>query len=199
MPEVSEYTSLWTGFTGAPGYTKFRFNTIDTQANVDAIGSAIRSFWQTLAPFMRTGWTLAVQPTVKVHDVTTGALLRETQMSSTPANVVGTNSTNAWAGGVGAMVAWQTLVIWRGHKVQGRTFLVPLVGIQDSDGTLSATAINQITTACDTLRGAFPLGMVVWARQFSAPPNSTQVDGVTASISGNIVRDKTGILRSRRD
>lgn len=199
MASVMTYTATWTGFQGAPGYTKLRFFGTTTQSQVDLWGNAVRTFFFSAAGLLRTGWSVQVSGVVQENDVTSGQLLTEWTMTTTPAVVSGTNATGGWAGGVGAYIAWGTNVFFNGHRVRGRTFMVPLAGVSDVDGTLTAGTISTLNSAASALIAAGAPGLCIWSRQFSAPPNSAQINGTTALVTSGITRDKTGILRSRRD
>lgn len=199
MPSVMSYNATWTGFPGAPGYTRFHFAGTSTQSFIDAWGNGVRTFFFALAGLMKTGWQVAVSPTVEENDVYTGRLIAQWAMTTAPAVVSGSNSTDSFAGGVGAFLTWNTNVIWQGHRVQGRTFLVPLAGVADVDGTIKPGVITQINAAAAALIATQAPGLVIWSRKYSPPPNSTQIDGNTALVASAITRDKTGILRSRRD
>lgn len=193
------YTGVWSGFQGAPGYTKLHFFGTTQQSQVDTWGNGVRTFFNALTSMMKTTWTIQVQPTVQEYDVVTGRLLSEWTMTTAPAVVTGTAAAGPWSGGIGAMVAWGTTVIWNGHRVKGRSFLVPLTGIADTDGTLTSAAITTINNAGQALIATGAPGLCIWSKQFSAPPNATQVNGNTALVTSAVTRDKTGILRSRRD
>lgn len=199
MPNVYQYTAVWTGFQGAPGYTKFHYMNRDSQSLVDAGGNQMRTFFVALQNYLSTGWSIQVQQTVPFFDMVTGRMVGETSQTAAPAAVAGLSSTSAWAGGVGAMIAWGTNVIWNGHRVHGRTFLVPLRGASDVDGTILPAAISAIQSAGSALITSAAGDFVIWSRQFSPPPESQQINGTTGSIISGIVRDKSGILRSRRD
>lgn len=200
MANVYEYTALWQGFTGAPGYTKFRFSGGDTQTQIDLNGNQMRLFFNSLGPYLSTGHTITIQPNAPYFDKVTGQLLGEAAMSTSPAVVNGASSTAVWMGGVGAMIAWNTNLIWSGHRVKGRSFLVPLRGAADVDGTLLAAFITTVQAAATTLISGTNANFVIWSRQYAdVGGKRTQVNGEVGSIFSGIIRDKSGILRSRRD
>lgn len=199
MANVWQYTALWNGFTGAPGYSRFYFTALANQTLIDSAGSALRTFFNALQPYLSTGWTVQIQQPVPYFDEVNGALLGEDRQTTQPLAVNGTSSTAIWSGGVGALCSWRTASFFNGHRVRGRTYLVPLRGQQDVDGTLLAAAQNTITSAANALITAGGGNFVVWSRVFSAPPKPQQINGTHSTITTVVVPDKTAVLRSRRD
>jgi hypothetical protein len=200
MADVFTVSAVWNGFIGAPGYTRSRFQLLATQGEIDVAVNKLRSFFVAIQAYISVGHSVKVQQTVMVHDMGTGLLLGEQLATSDPAVVNGTSSTANWSGGVGAYVSWKTATIFDGRRVQGRTYLVPLRGTADVDGTLLNAAKTTLQAAADVfITGA--TSPVVWAKQWdhSNPDKPHQVGGALAPITQAIVPDKTGILRSRRD
>lgn len=202
MANVGRVEAIWQNFIGAPGYSRFTFENPVTVADANSMTAAVRAFFFALAAWLPQGITVQVQQNVPVYDEVTGRLVSEVTAASVPALVTGTGSTtNGFAGGAGAFVGWKTNAIWLGRRVQGRTFLVPLVGVAEANGTLTATAITGISNAADGLLAPITPAFGVWAKRFdrSNPGKPVQTDGSFFLAQGRSVPDKTGILRSRRD
>lgn len=200
MVDVYRVTALWNGFQGAPGYSRFSFAGANAQAAVDGAGADLRTFFLALAPYLFTTWTITFPNLIEVHDSITGILTNQMTYTAQPSPVVGSAVTStAYAGGVGAFIGWKTNTVWQGHRIQGRTFLVPLVGVASADGTLAGTFITAATNAGTALCGSTSSDLCIWSRQFATPPASGQVNGFLASAISAVVPDKTGVLRSRRD
>lgn len=200
MASVWYVTALWTGFTGSPGYTRFAFDGLIDPASLNSAGSSIRAFFEATKGFYLPTWTIQVQGAVPFYDVATGALLGENTMSTVPAATTGTATAGTpWANGAGAMVAWKTGVIFAGHRVQGRSFLVPMVGVADTDGTLTTGALTTIGNAASALIAGQQGKFSVWGKQWSKTDPPVMQNGIVAHVASYVVRDKTGILRSRRD
>src|SRR5213076_3371066 len=102
MVNVSTVTAIWGGFTGAPGYSKFRFAELSGATALNAAGAAVRTFFAADAGHLMVGWTIQVQGIVQTHDVGTGDLVGESSMTTVPGVVSGTvPNTNVYAGGAG--------------------------------------------------------------------------------------------------
>lgn len=100
----------------------------------------------------------------------------------------------AYAAGVGASFRWRTQGVVNGHRVSGRTYLVPLLSSNYEDnGTIGAPTLMVLRAAAETLRTTTTGSMVVWSRPGPGRPGSSHL--WTASS----VEDKVAILRSRRD
>lgn len=202
MTDIFEVTAVWSGFSGSPGYSKFRFQNLTDQAGIDAAGAAVRTFFSSIAAYISTGHSVQVQQILNIYDMATGKLVAEATQTTQPLVVNGTSSTAAWAGGVGAYIQWKTPVIFNGHRVRGRTFLVPLRGVAEVDGTLLSAVISTIKAAGDALISNNAADFIVWGKQHvqqGTPPKPVQVGGAAAPVTECAVPDKTGILRSRRD
>lgn len=200
MADVFKVTAVWTGFVGSPGYSKFAFQLLDTQTALDAAGTAVRTFFDSIKVLLQPSWTVQVQSEIAIFDMATGRLTNQATMTTTPAPVVGTSAQTTYVGGAGAYVAWRTPIIFNGHRVQGRTFLVPLAATITTDGTLAPSTITTIQGAGNALIATSAADFVIWSKQFNMVDNKpVQVGGALGPVTSCSVPDKTGILRSRRD
>lgn len=200
MANVYYVTALWTGFTGSPGYSRFAFDGLIDPASLNSAGASIRAFFEAIKGSFLPTWTIQVQGAVPYYDAATGALVGESTMSTVPAATTGTATAGTpWANGAGAMVAWKTGVIFAGHRIQGRTFLVPMVGVADTDGTLTTAAMTNIGNAASALIASQQGKFSIWGKQWDKQVPPQQLNGIVAHVASYVVRDKTGILRSRRD
>lgn len=195
MAVIVKVQSQWNNFQGAPGYTNwYGLSDGDAVAAANALGPRMRSFFFALAALLPTGVTVQVQRTYQVVDGITGAITSEGSLTAQPAGITGTGGT-AYSAASGAVVNWETgLFNNAGHKIRGRSYLVPLTGCYDTDGSLSQAAITTLSNAAvGALGGTGSLG--VWSR----PPQGTHTGGVFRTASAASVHDKACILRSRRD
>jgi len=202
MATVGRVEAIWQNFIGAPGYSRFTFESPVTAADATTITGKVRAFFNGLVSLIPAGATVQVQQAVPIYDEQTGLLVDEISATSSPAVVTGTGvTTNGYAGGAGAFVGWKTSSIWQGRRVQGRTFLVPLTAVADPNGTLTTAAINTISTAGNGLVGPSTPAFGVWAKKYDKtnPDKPVQIDGSFFLATSISVADKTGILRSRRD
>ena len=199
MPTVYRTTAIWTGFQGAPGYTKFSWDDLATDAARNAAGAAMRQFFFSLNPHWLAAWNIAIQPTVQGFDTATGTLLSEASMTTVPAAVTGGAVATQYAGGSGVAVSWKTSSIFNGRRVQGRTFLVPIVGVFETDGTLVSSAITEIQTAGNALIAGSTPKFSIWAHSWDNtkdPPVMT--GGDKFPVTSCVVKDMASQLRSRR-
>jgi hypothetical protein len=97
------------------------------------------------------------------------------------------------AAGVGACITWLTDGITAGHRVRGRTFLVPMTtDLYDADGTLHSLAVTALNAGAGNLVTG---GLSVWHR----PSGPGLSDGSEHPANNWRVRDKVAYLSSRRD
>ncbi len=203
MTSVDRIRVPWTGGRGGPGVSTFYC--LEGSAGL----AAVQNFFDTnkaLIPlpitwtFLGTGDTLVAE---------TGVLSGAWAGSGQP-TVVATGSNANMADAVGCVVNWVTDSILFGHRVKGRTFLVP--GIKDMyvDGTLSDGVKDGIQAAAETMIDEVPGNFVVWTRPFAGTPEWTDKHGrvhparaahagALSPIIGATVPDFGAVLRSRRD
>lgn len=200
MPNVSVTLATWTGFTGAPGYTKFYWEELVDPAGRQAAVDTTRQFFLALQPILRTAWSVAFSNVVQTFDVGTSKLVSEAVAGTSPAGLAGTvANTVAYAGGVGAVIKWTTGAIFIGRHQSGRTYIVPTAGAHDIDGTLNPTAVTSLGLAASALVGNSTAHPVVWSKRYDRtvkPP--VQTAGQIARILGGTPQDRTAVLRSRR-
>lgn len=192
----------WSGTTGGPGLTQLAVfgggGAPLSAANAQSAVDAVRAWFLGLASYLPNEVTIQVQPSVDQYNQATGQLTDTVTAGTAPAVVTG-SSTGNYTGGAGFKVTWETNAIANGRRVRGRTYIVPAGGnVYDNDGTLLATVttdiINKSNTLLSTLSGA-GLGLVVWSR----PTALGSTDGVITAVQTPVVKDKTAILRGRRD
>lgn len=195
MPNMYRVPFVWQGWSGAPGYTTLFFDdsTGTAQQAVDITRAFLNTCAGTSQVMLPTGITINGPSAVDTIEPGTGSLVNSTPVSQ-PAVIVGAG-TGAYAAAAGACVSWLTSAIVNGHRVRGRTFLVPLsVSAFDTSGTLSSTLITAINSAVTTLLAASP-ELLVWRR----PVSQAAGGGGTHPVLVGKVTDKAAVLTSRRD
>ncbi len=185
--------STWTGWTGAPGYTNLYFQTGgETDADALAAGSAVDSFWGDIHFVFPDDVSIAVSDEVEAIDPVTGELTDVLNAGAAWTPWVGTQA-GGFSAVSGSCINWRTAGIHQGRRVRGRTFLVPLAGNQyQTDGTLEPAHITLVEGAIETMLDAVGAQLVVWAR----PEDGA--GGQSYLVASGSVRDRTAILRSRR-
>lgn len=199
MVSVYRVTAIWSGFTGAPGYSKFSFADLTDAASRNAAGAKVRQLFEDLKSFRFTTWGVLVQPQIDEFDMATGALIGSQVMTTPPTISNGSVAASAYAGGSGFCITWNTSLIYARRRVRGRTFFVPAVpALYDTDGTLTAANITTIGAAANTFLALSAPRPNVWSRQFNTADPPVQVGGSLAPIDTYTLRDSASQLRSRR-
>jgi len=199
MTSVYRVKAVWNGFQGAPGYSNFSFQGLGTDTANNAAGAAVRAFFEGIKVYLKTTWTVAVQPEILELDMATGTLLGAQTMTTTPAPTTGSSGNSVFTGGSGFVVSWGTSLIFNGHRVRGRTFIVPAISFNESDGTLDPSVITAATAAGNALIAATGADFSIWAKQYDRtvdPPK--QIGGAITSVNSVTVKDVSSQLRSRR-
>lgn len=190
-------TWTWSGFSGAPGYTNLHFLDPDpiTQTGLTETGARTHVFWAAVAPYFPTGVTVTMPQVLEEIDTGSGELIAEhTFPGGTPVNG---SSGGGYSSAAGACITWNSVGIVNGRKLRGRTFLVPLSSaVFESNGTLASGMPESLVAKGNALANADTgIDLAVWHR----PTTPGGTDGIAAGVVNCTVRDKTAILRSRRD
>lgn len=191
---ITRVTAVWTGWSGAPGYTNIFFSAFGGGDLVDAEVSRVNFALNWISNSLPSSVTIQVQPEVAILDEATGALIQYASAEDTPSPITG-GSVEDFSSASGAVVTWNTDTVNRGRRVRGRTFLVPLhADSYDSDGTLSTEALDRLDSMARSMMGdGDGPQLVVWSRPVGGS------GGVAAPVTGTRIADRVSILRSRRD
>lgn len=195
MVNILEVTVVWTGFTGAPGYTNLHTTAAGLiQTAVDNSVTGVHDFFTALAPNFPAAMKFDVQGEVKEFDPVTGNLAALHAPSSAPTQISGSSAYAFGAAPAGACIAWTTGGLNRFRRVRGRTFLVPLASnVFQDDGTLVAANLTSIRNAATGYRTSGAYESLIWSRPIA------HAGGAAFPILTSAVADKVAVLRSRRD
>jgi hypothetical protein len=160
--------------------------------------AGIKSAFSSAAKLIPGGVTLTIPGSGDVINDANGELTGV--WSATGGGTVAGTGSAQCAAGVGAVISWQTGLIWHGRKVRGRTFIVPIAfkdpgsGDEafDNDGTFGSATLVKIQTLANNLQATGPLA--VWSR----PTSKGASDGSSGGVVSNRVPDRVSTLRSRR-
>jgi hypothetical protein len=193
----------WSGGRGGAGVSTFY--ALDASTAL----APLRAFFDSVKSFVPSPITWKFDGVGDTITAETG-VLAGSWSGTGPADVVATGSNANMADPVGFCVNWGTVDIRFGHRVRGRTFIVPCIKDAYDAGTLNDTIIPTIEAAGATLIAAVTSNLVVWTRPFLGTPAWTDVRGVThparaahdgavSTITTAFVPDLAVVLRSRRD
>lgn len=116
----------------------------------------------------------------------------------------GTGGANQGPSPTGMLVQWKTDAFLAGRRLQGHTFLVPIIAGQDANGSPNATQISVAQTFGTEMldAGLTSIQLVVWRRpKYEGVGEARHIvrDGTSAFVTSATVPDKFAVLRSRRD
>lgn len=199
MTALRRVRSVFSGFPGGPGISTHYF--LDTDTAVEGL----RVMWEALNDVLPTDVTIQVENVGDEIESTTGELLGTWPASDVVLPVSG-DGVGVYAAPVGSVIDWLTDTVLDGHRVRGRTFVVPLVGSAfEANGSINSTALGQITTAASNFQAGQISSFVIWHRPRAARAADGSRPAVTARVGGHAlvtsvrVPDKAAVLRSRRD
>lgn len=191
MAGLVRLTSVWTGFVGAPGYSNFyaEHNGVSAQEVANQFADDIKDFWDALNGYLPNEAVVTVDPIWRSINPANGQILAEGNVETPPAATTGLFE-GSYAGNTGVAVDWHTSAFIDGHRLKGRTYLVPFANCFSGEGDLSSIARQAIIDAAVALYDNSSI-MVVWHRPKGA------VAGSSSQITSVTVTDRAAILRSR--
>lgn len=190
MP-ISQVTFVWTGWSGAPGYTSFYVDTGDV-ADAQLVANAGRAFFQAIRGELPTEVTIQCRGDFRVMDAATGNLVGINVLTTTPAAVTGAGNAT-FAAPSGCTVNWLTNSPAAHRLRTGRTYLVPLgSNAYQNDGTLVEADKAALQAAAAAFVTACTTHLVIWKRPISG------AGGLAAAVVGARINDRVAMLRSRR-
>jgi hypothetical protein len=200
MTNLNRIRVQWTGFNGAPGVSTFY--SLDTATVMESL----HTLFDSLSSRLPNTVTCVIEPSGDVIDDTTGDIVGA--WAGTPQAAVTGTQTQGYQAASGAQLSWGTSTILDGHRLRGRTFLVPLAGNMFS-GTGQLQEINR--AAMETSALAYLVSQdasfVIWHRPFAGraadPTRGIKAKAAHPGGHGLVTTAKCPaggvVLRSRRD
>lgn len=190
MPDMFQIRTVFSGYTGAPGYNQLYFDASGGTPGAQAASDAVRTFWESVISQMATGTTYAIEADVQILDDSTGAL--QSVVPTVPLTQSNGAASGAYAAGVGAVTKWVTNAVHGTRRLTGRTFIVPIAAsAYEGNGTINSISLAQFRAAAAALVATGEFG--VWGRPVAG------ANGLFAVATASNVRDHVAWLSSRRD
>src|SRR5664279_3933425 len=138
LTDLRKATVAWSGGHGGPGISTFYF----TETTVSY--PLFVNLWSVLRGNCPTGITWTIAGGGDTINPLTGELTG-VWGGPTP-NIIACNGGGMYADAAGAMIRWDTGTVADGHRVKGRTFLVPLVDSLYGSGVLDSAWQTTVNT-----------------------------------------------------
>lgn len=198
MASLDRVRLALTGFVGGPGVCTFY------AVSGSDLQTPLNNFANAMAAFMPPVVTLQVEQSGDTIEDTDGALTGSWTGAAQPAHVG--SGTAEYAAPVGFCCTWLTPIVRDGHRIKGRSFIVP-VGrdLFQSDGSIEPYTLVTAAAAADALVSGAGGNFRIWHRprlaQVASPGHRALAahDGSQAAVTASSIRDKAAVLRSRRD
>lgn len=203
MAALQRLRCTWTGFAGAPGISTFySLDASQQKTSLVALFEAVKGS-------LPADVTINVAGSGDVLDDATG-LITSSWTSGVDIAKQGTDP-GAYSAPAGYEIVWTTSGIVNGHRVRGRTFMVPCAASMfDVDGTLLLSNAEFVRSGVTSFYGSEATNTRIWSRPrlaFGAwtdqrgKVHKAQAarDGSSFAITSGVVPDKSVVLRSRRD
>lgn len=188
------YAMQWTGGKIGTGYTNFFFTADVSTAQAAATASAqfFKDIYLTSGGHLPSGIHITFPASVDVVEPGTGRLV--STVSVTPPTSVDGSDAGVYSAPSGMCVTWLTSGVLGGHRLLGRTFIVPLgASYMQTDGTPADAAVTGAGAAATALIASAP-EFVIWHRPISVDAGGGEAHPVLAWK----ITDKSAILTSRR-
>jgi hypothetical protein len=201
MTVLNRVKVIWSGFTGAPGYSNFYFDATVTDM------TALKQFLTSCNSYWNNNVSLSVPTSGDQIDSTTGQITG-VWTGTGGGTVNGFGGTAAYSGSSGFLVDWKTSTIIAGRRVQGRTYFVPAsANTYQTDGTIIESARTTIINAANVMLVAYGTNFKIFARPFAGSaarefPTAKAARparaGAAATVVAAFVPDIAAVMRSRR-
>lgn len=115
----------------------------------DAIKTALQTFYTSVAGTWSNQYSVQIQPTVRILNTATGALVGESGFTVAPVVINGTIAGQPVPDAVAVLFRWNTEEVVGGRFLKGRTFVPGLAVTQLTNGNLTGsvnTSLNNIAT-----------------------------------------------------
>ena len=193
MTNIDRVRVSWTGFLGGPGVSTFY--TIDAESFL----APLHDWLSSMANNIPTDVTLQIEPTGDVIDPADGHLV-DSWTTDVSTAITGAGA-GKYAAPVGLCVNWLTGEVADGHRVRGKTFMVPCnEDTFDAAGQVDGSVHGSLQTICDTLVSVASPEFVVWHRPRAASvKHPVATAGSEWPVTNAVLSTKAAILTSRRD
>jgi hypothetical protein len=199
----------WTGTYGHTGISRFAFERADhadvTRADVDSMATAIDDLFGPVMGWFPIDVSYTIDSIVEYYDGVLGTLLGE--VAATSAHVLHAGGADgAYGNGIGALLKWNTGGLFDGHRIRGRTYMVPLGSVAfQTDGVLKPDCVSSWLTGAAAYLAAMAtagLSPLVWGHPRDVPATlrtpAHHAAGHWASILTAAMDEKPAILGRRR-
>jgi hypothetical protein len=192
MATLNRVKIIWSGFTGAPGYSNYFFDATATDM------AALKSFLSACNSYYPNTVSLAIPTSGDQIDSSTGQITG-VWTGTNGGTVNGLGGTAAYSGASGFLVNWKTSTIVAGRRVQGRTYFVPAsVNVYQTDGTIIESARTTVLNAANAMIASYGTQLKIFARPFAGAGVKPARPGASATVVGCFVPDIAAVMRSRR-
>jgi hypothetical protein len=197
MVDIQRVRIAWSGGKGGPGVSTFYCH------DAAAALPELKGLMVAIASVVPVGVTFTYPTAGDIIDVLSGQLSGAWTAAGRAAdNSAGTGS---YALPVGMMIRWETGSVVNGHRLRGRTFVVPCVStVFDNEGTVTPTALSELQVAVTSKVATLANNLLIYSRPKPARTTKAGVviaarAGAFADVTSGVVPDKAMVLRSRRD
>lgn len=181
-----------------PGITTFY--TVGASSSLPA---SVKAFFLAVKATFPSGITWTIPNTGDTIDTDHGTINGVWTGSGGGTQVSGGTGTQ-WAAGAGGRITWATNGIYRGRRVVGTTYMVPLVldYWNTGNGTVSSVATGNWSSAAAALISAEP-GLSIYSREVFADPTHLPHPivgslGQASTVLAAVAHSPASSLRSRR-
>lgn len=203
MTTIDRIRVPWSGGRGGPGVSTFY-----ALSGATAL-APLRAFFEANKQLIPTGIQCTFVAGGDTLVAETGVLSGTWTGTGEP-SVITTGNSLTYSAAAGFAINWRTNAVLFGHRVVGRTFIVPAVRDAFDDGSINPGVQTGTAATAATMLAAVPGNFVVWVRPVTAAPSWTDVHGrvhparaahagAFAPIVVGEIPDLAVVLRSRRD
>lgn len=182
----------WDGLGGLPGLSTFYYGVASPNVS-DAV-----TFFTAIKALVPAGVTWTIPASGDELDDVTGTLTGA-WVGTGGGTVLSTGTLSAYAAGTGLIIKWGTGIVANGRRIQGRTFINPLVSNAFSTTGLVSSASQATVGTAASAFVASGVAKGIWHQPKPAPGGIGPArPGQYAAINSASVSATVSSLRSRR-
>jgi len=195
---IAQLLMRWDQVNMPPGFTVIYSN------NGSPSPAPLQSLATALAPYVPPSFTLVVPNSGRLINEVDGKMTG-VWSNGVQTSTVGTG-TGTYAPASGGQIKWDTNEFKHGHRVQGLSYMVPLMSAQfTTTGVLLSTFCNTMQAAAAQMIVNMAQSFVIWSRPVfvkdadGKPTDVIDRPGSMHKVSTATVPNKSVVLRGRRD
>ena len=198
MTQLARFRVGWSGAPGLPGLSTFYAVSTAVGWDPNAFNSALSTMFTVFKGQLPFAVTITFPSAVDFLEDTTGVLTSSGSVTAPPP--ISGSGSSVYSAPSGVVVKWQTASVLDGHRVQGKTYIVPTINtLEAANGVPNAGVLGAMQAGANAFATSQAGFFCIWHRPRKASATIPARAGGHALVTGAVMLDKFAVLTSRRD